>query len=171
MQKGFNYCLADLFYFFSFSCFIFLSLPLLYAQRIHACKSPALAFFFHSLRIIFSMTMSLPETYFLQLALRKGTTLHLNAAFFTMSWKCVIVNGDASPTITRTIYFTLVKTSQTLFQPDGTQNRCYGGTAICPIILHQVLYEQKRSHFTFDTFVRRAYVCRFGLCARENTNV
>lgn len=65
----------------------------------------------HSLRIIFSMTMSsLPETYFFATrALRKGTTLHLNTAFFTMSWKCVIVNGDASPTITRTIYFTLVK--------------------------------------------------------------
>ena len=67
------------------------------------------------------MTMSLPETYFLQLALRKGTTLHLNGAFFTMSWKCVIVNGDASPTITRTIYFTLVKDGRTLFWPDGTQ--------------------------------------------------
>lgn len=64
----------------------------------------------HSLRIIFSMTMSLPETYFFATrALRKGTTLHLNTAFFAMSWKCVIVNGDASPTITRTIYFTLVK--------------------------------------------------------------
>lgn len=67
------------------------------------------------------MTMFLPETYFLQLALRKGTTLHLNGAFFTMSWKCVIVNGDASPTITRTIYFTLVKDGRTLFRPDGTQ--------------------------------------------------
>lgn len=66
--------------------------------------------FLHSLRIIFSMTMSLPETYFFATrALRKGTTLHLNTAFFAMSWKCVIVNGDASPTITRTIYFTLVK--------------------------------------------------------------
>lgn len=64
----------------------------------------------HSLRIIFSMTMSLPETYFFATrALRKGTTLHLNTAFFAMSWKCVTVNGDASPTITRTIYFTLVK--------------------------------------------------------------
>lgn len=64
----------------------------------------------HLLRIIFSMTMSLPETYFFATrALRKGTTLHLNTAFFAMSWKCVIVNGDASPTITRTIYFTLVK--------------------------------------------------------------
>lgn len=64
----------------------------------------------HSLRIIFSMTMSLPETYFFATrALRKGTTLHLNTAFFAMSWKCVILNGDASPTITRTIYFTLVK--------------------------------------------------------------
>lgn len=64
----------------------------------------------HSLRIIFSMTMSLPETYFFATrALRKGTTLHLNTAFFAMSWKCVIANGDASPTITRTIYFTLVK--------------------------------------------------------------
>lgn len=64
----------------------------------------------HSLRIIFSMTMSLPETYFFATrALRKGTTLHLNTAFFAISWKCVIVNGDASPTITRTIYFTLVK--------------------------------------------------------------
>lgn len=64
----------------------------------------------HSLRIIFSMTMSLPETYFFATrALRKGTTLHLNTAFFAMSWKCVIVNGDASPIITRTIYFTLVK--------------------------------------------------------------
>lgn len=125
-EKGFNYCLPDLFYSFPSSCFIFLFPSLLYAQRIRACEIPQHFFFpspslplsvslppslsLHSLRIIFSMTMSLPETYFFATrALRKGTTLHLNTAFFTMSWKCVIVNGDASPTITRTIYFTLVK--------------------------------------------------------------
>lgn len=126
-EKGFNYCLPDLFYSFPSSCFIFLFPSLLYAQRIRACEipqhfffpplplspslSPSLPLSLHSLRIIFSMTMSsLPETYFFATrALRKGTTLHLNTAFFTMSWKCVIVNGDASPTITRTIYFTLVK--------------------------------------------------------------
>lgn len=81
----------------------------------------------HSLRIIFSMTMSLPETYFFATrALRKGTTLHLNTAFFAMSWKCVIVNGDASPTITRTIYFTLVKAGLNFISarlPWGGKNR------------------------------------------------
>lgn len=86
----------------------FFFFPLLLSPSLSLFLPPSLSL--HSLRIIFSMTMSLPETYFFATrALRKGTTLHLNTAFFTMSWKCVIVNGDASPTITRTIYFTLVK--------------------------------------------------------------
>lgn len=106
-------------FFFSLLCCMLKGFALAKSPSIFFSPSPPLplsvslppSLSLHSLRIIFSMTMSsLPETYFFATrALRKGTTLHLNTAFFTMSWKCVIVNGDASPTITRTIYFTLVK--------------------------------------------------------------
>lgn len=78
-EKKSSYCLLDrsiIYLFPLLYLMLHLSSPFFVARskdsRLQIRRARAF-FFLHSLRIIFSMTMSLPETYFLRLALRNGT--------------------------------------------------------------------------------------------------